>query len=379
MWRVNIKIRHIPPSTSLLTGMITAAMLLTSLGACRSFSGPAAAAHNVTFTFAVTDDSRAAGGAAEKNGVSFVVLNAIATDIADQHVAFVLFPGDMVSGETDSTAALSSMLDTWTAAMAPVYGAGIPVYTTRGNHEYHTPKSGARNRMDPSRATYLAHFSMPPNGPSGEAGLTYSFTWMNAKIIAFDQYAGRKDSFDNTLYAAGSNKGQMMNPWVLDEVNTSSSGVTFVMAHEQIWPSRSHPDCLANDPDSRDALIHALGTHHGAYFAGHDHLYLRGFVTDADGDKVPAFTVGTAGGGNYGYGAFNVAAAGYTGPDAYTVQKSISSGANPVFGYLLVTVYSDNTWSAAFRGFRFNRWNDAADVSLTPISVMDSFKSSDLH
>lgn len=380
------KVFRFRPVIAFSLSMIMCAIIIVSLGGCGSSSG----APTVTMRFAVTDDSRAAGGASAKNnGVATVVMGAIAKDIAAQKVDFVLFPGDMVTGETQDVAALSSMLDTWKTTMAPVYSAGIPVYTTRGNHEYNTTfpvnGNGRQNPADPSRAPYMAHFPMPGNGPTtdaaglSEAGLTYSITYKNAKIIGFDQYAGRTATFNNTLYASGSNKGQMMNPWVIDQINNSTAGVNFVMAHEQIWPTKSHPDCLANDPDSRDALVHALGLHNGTYFAGHDHMYIRGFMTNSSGDKVPAFTVGTAGGGNYDYSTFDVAGAGYTGQDKYTVQKSISDSANPVFGYLLVTVYSDNTWSAEFHGFKFNQWNNAADVSLTPITVMDSFKSSDFH
>jgi len=355
------------------------AIMIAGLGGCASISKSPSVLPSVTFKFAVTNDSRAAGAdAAKNNGVSMVVLDAIAKDIAAQGVDFVLFPGDMVSGETDTSTDLSSMLDTWKATMGPVYNAGIPVYVTRGNHEYNTPASGARNPLDPSHAPFLAHFSMPANGPASESGMTYSFTWKNAKIIAFDQYAGRTDAYNNTLYAPGSNKGQAMNSWVLDQINNSTSGMNFVMAHEQIFPTKSHPDCLANDPDSRDALVHALGTHNGTYLSGHDHMYIRGTMTNAGGDKVPAFTVGTAGAGNYDYAAYDVAKAGYTGSDTYSVQKVFSSRANPIFGYLLITVYSDNTWSGEFRGFQFNHWNDATDVSLTPITVTDSFTSSSM-
>ena len=366
--------------------MIMFAIMMVSNHGCGSSSAP----HAVVFKFAVTDDSRAAGGAAAKNnGVATVVLGAIAKDIATQGVDFVLFPGDMVTGDTQDTTALSSMLDTWKTSMAPVYNAKIPVYTTRGNHEYNTifPANGhgQQNPTDSGRATYLAHFPMPTNGPTSgaagisEVGLTYSFTWKNAKIIGFDQYAGRTTTYNDTLYAPGSNKGQAMNSWVLDQINNSTSGVNFVMSHEQIWPTTSQPDCLANDPDSRDALVHALGTHNGTYLSGHNHMYVRGAMTNAGGDKVPAFTIGTAGGGNYDYAPFDVVKAGYTGPDKYNVQNVLSDSKNPTFGYMVITVYADNTWSAEFRGFQFNHWNNSTDVSLTPISVMDAFKSGDVN
>jgi hypothetical protein len=333
--------------------------------------------HRKEWRFAITDDSRAAGGAAARlNGVSSVIMSAIASDIVAHDVDFVLFPGDMISGEVNDAAVVTSMLETWKAVMAPVYGAGIPVYTVRGNHEYDTGPFGAANPVDPSRTPFLSEFSyLPQNGPGGEKGFTWSFTHKNVKVVGFDEYSNRAASYDSRLYAAGSNHGQAMNPWVLDEINQSKKPINFVIAHEQLWPTTSHPDCLANDPDSRDALVHALGTHNGAYFTGHDHMFVRGYMTNDLGDKVPSLVVGTAGGGNYDYKPFDAVKAGYAGPDRFVVEKTISSSSNPTFGYLLVTVHADDTWSAEFRGLQFLYWNDSTNVSLTPWSVWDTFTS----
>ena len=365
-------------------------------------------APTVSFRFAVTDDSRAAGGGAlspgtsagfgnknlvQDNGVSKLVMATIAQDIvarnAEQKIDFMLFPGDMITGEDQDPTHLSSMMDTWLDTIKPLTTAGIATFTVRGNHEYSPTSSlGAINPADPSLATYRTHFPLTAallspfsvTSISGaENGLTYSFTWKNAKFVAFDQYAGRTAAFDNTKFALnGPNKGQMMNSWVLDQVNNSTAPLNFVMAHEQMWPSTSHKDSMGNDPDSRDALLQALAAKNGTYMAGHDHMYVRGTVMDGT-NKVPAFVVGTGGGGNYDYASYDVVANGYTGKSRYNVQKSVSSSANPTFGYMLVTVYSNNTWSAEFRGFNFNKWNDATNVALTPFTVMDSFRNSDLY
>ncbi|MBF0560278.1 MAG: metallophosphoesterase [Nitrospirae bacterium] len=364
--------------------IILFATMIVGLSGCGSSSAEA----TPVFKFAVFDDSRAASGATgtkngDSNGAAAQIVKTIATDIAAQGVDFVLFPGDMVSGYTDSTT-LSSELDTWKTAMAPVYNANIPVYTTRGNHEYDDLTNGASNPDDPSRATYLAHFVMPTNGPTkngaglSEVGLTYSFTWKGVKFIAFDNYAGRTTSFDNTKYAPGSNKGQMMSSWVLDEINNSTAGLNFVMSHEMMWPTTSHPDCLANDPDDRDALVTALAAKNGTYFAGHNHMWVRGTMSDGKGAKIPAFTIGTGGGGNYDYAVYDVVKQGYTGSSSYSIQQVRASSANPVFGYMLVTVYSDNTWKGEFRAFQYNKWNDATDHSTTAITVWDSFMNTDM-
>ncbi len=363
--------------TAFLTVLVAATMAPTTAQA-QGNGQQAAHSNRPAWKFAVTDDSRAAGSAVVRNnGVSTLALSTIAHDMVSQRIDFVLFPGDMVTGETDDTAALSSMLDTWVATMAPVYNAGIPVYVTRGNHEYNTLDNGAANPRDPSRQTFLEHFRyLPHNGPAGEKGLTWSIYHKNVKIIGFDQYANRTGGYNNTLYAPGSNDGQAMNAWVVGEIQNSHAPLNFVIAHEQIWPTASHPDCLANDPDRRDNLVEALAARNGAYFAGHDHMYVRGTMTNTQSDSVPAFTVGTAGGGNYDYGIFDISSW-YDGPDAYTVQKQISNSSSPTFGYLLVTVYTDNTWSAEFRGFQFDYWHNSANdthaVNVGPISVMDSF------
>ena len=102
-------------------------------------------------------------------------------------------------------------------------------------------------------------------------------------------------------------------------------------------------------------------------------------MTNGSGDKVPSLVVGSAGGGNYNYASFTGASYTYAGPAKYTVQKSIANRTNPTFGYLLVTVYTDNTWSGQFRGFQFKKWNDATDITLTPITVLDSFKNNGLY
>jgi Calcineurin-like phosphoesterase len=368
------------------TRFALAAPLLAALAsACGGSSTPTPApTPTPTFTFAITDDSRAQGGAAAvSNGASVAVISAIAHDIAAARPDMVFFPGDMVTGEVNDAGQLSSELDTWAAAFAAVADAGIPLYTTRGNHEYNPGTNGAVNPIDPSLAPYKAHFPLPTAQatlatPTGaENDLSWSFTYKNVKFIGFDNYANRTSTYDNTLYAPGSNSGQAMSSWVLNEVNSSTAGLVFATSHEMLWPSASHPDCLANDPDSRDALVKALAAHNGVYFSGHDHMLLRGTVANGNA-KVPVMVVGTGGGGNYAYGPPDPTVyTGYTGATTFTDTGHIDNSVNPVFGWVLVTVYSDNTWTASFRGFRFNAWGSATDASFTPITVVDTFKSSD--
>ncbi|MFL5450768.1 MAG: metallophosphoesterase family protein [Myxococcales bacterium] len=358
-----------------LKEFVAKAFLLVLAATILPMAAGAAPGQGQSWKFAVTDDSRAGGSAYwGSNGVSTVVLGAIANDIVKQGVDFVLFPGDMITGEINDSAELSKQLDKWVATMQPVYQAGIPLYVTRGGHEYNPLVHSAANPADPSRETFLAHFDMPKNGPDGEKGLTWSFTHKNAKVVGFDTYANRTDKFDDRLFAPGSNKGQMMNPWVIDEIKKFPAEVNFVIAHEQMWATISHFDTFANDPDSRDALAAVLATHNGTYFAGHDHMYVRGFLQKNNGLRTPIFTVGTAGAGNYDYNFLDVFRAGYPGPYEFVGQMSLAHAAKPVFGYLLVTVNPDGTWSGEFRGSVPPGWG-TADTTMPPFTTMDSFTS----
>jgi hypothetical protein len=73
-------------------------------------------------------------------------------------------------------------------------------------------------------------------------------------------------------------------------------------------------------------------------------------VNSGRGHTVPELIVGTAGRNNYDYSSEVVS--NYTTPDNYTVDKVYSNSTNPYFGYLLVTVYDNNTWTGKFKGFQ---------------------------
>ena len=328
--------------------------------------------------FAVTDDSRGSGGSSfQTNHVSTAALSVIAKAIAEEPgVELVLFPGDMVSGggTAPTAAALASELETWKNAMKPVYDKGIPVYATRGNHEFYAGKPFTTDfSVKPFREIYTKPAgSNPVDGPEGEQGLTFSFTHKNATFIGFDQYANRIKGYSPKLFAPGSNKGQSMNGYVLATLKKSTSSVNFVFAHEMLTSTRTHPDCMANDPDSRDALVAALAEHRGAYLCGHDHIYRRAEVSMGNGTVVEV-TVGTAGGGNYQYGPFDARAAGYTGPCTYKDVVHISDATCPIFGYLVITVHDDNSWTGEFKGFQFPNWANNDASAPTAFSVKDRF------
>ena len=110
-----------------------------------------------------------------------------------------------------------------------------------------------------------------------------------------------------------------MNGWVTAQINNSTSSLNFAFGHEPLFPSKSHSDDKANDPDSRDALVEALSNHHGAYFCGRNtHVLGR----DSIGQKGPdcsELVVGRAGGRNYNYAPFDATV--YRGPDTFTSRQ----------------------------------------------------------
>jgi hypothetical protein len=250
--------------------------------------------------------------------------------------------------------------------MMPLTNAGIPVYTLRGNHEDDSDMMPANYEL------FLEKFPLK-DVTSPDGGFTYSFTHKNAEFIGFDQFINQSGDFNLTLFALHSNQGQMMNRWVTNQINSSISPLNFGFAHEMLFPSESHPDCMANDPDSRDALVAALGTHHGTYLCGHDHMYLRGTASDGNGHTVPELVVGTAGGGNYDYSPIN--ASGYTGPDTFTADKNYGDENRPYFGYLLVTVNDDNSWAGEFKAFQYDTYEEGKPHNAGPIQTMDRFRT----
>jgi 3',5'-cyclic AMP phosphodiesterase CpdA len=220
---------------------------------------------------------------AETLDVAANTLEFLARDIKNQDVDLVIFPGDLMAGSAN-VRDYKEAVDSWKAMMKPLYDAGIPIYVVRGNHD-------AEQIMSANSDLWLYEFPVLKGLPSPDGGFTYSFEHKNARFIGFDNYINHP--------------GRMMNSWVTTQINDSTSPLDFAFGHEPLFPHSYDIDngrpksSMANDPKSRDALISALGAHHGAYFAGHEHLYLRANVSDGRGHTVHELIVGTAGRNNY--------------------------------------------------------------------------------
>jgi hypothetical protein len=229
------------------------------------------AAAAAPWRFIVVGDSRG-----DDNGVNTAILSEIADRIVAEQPAFVLFPGDLVEGYTDTEGQISQ-LTTWRTTMQPVYEAGIRVLAVRGNHE-------ATASADAWNAIFVGPYAMPANGPEGEANLTYSLAYRNAFVAGLDLYSSELHRLNQT--------------WLDDQLRGNTRPHVFVFGHEPAFKA-GHEDCLDADPAERDAFWAGIAGAGGrAYLCGHDHFYDHARIDNLDGNPdndLHQLIVGTGG------------------------------------------------------------------------------------
>jgi predicted phosphodiesterase len=262
----------------------------------------AGAARAEAWKFVVFGDTR---GSSEDEAVNSAVLGELANAAVSEGAKFILVPGDLVySGSASAFAA-------WRSAMQPAYDAGIGVYPIRGNHDVEGDGAwGAAFGAD-----------LPGNGPAGEEGMTWSFTYRNALVIGLDEYSGHDHRVPQAwLDAQLAANDPNLHPHV------------FVFGHEPAFKVE-HADCLGSYPDDRNAFWSSIAAAGGrSYFAGHDHFYDHARLDDGDGDAnndLHQFVVGTGGAPFYSGGA-------YDGDNGPWTPAGISHDAE--YGYLLVEI-----------------------------------------
>lgn len=249
-----------------LRSAVVFSLALASIAAAISFTSLSA---QTTIRFIVSGDSRGVD-----NGVNAEILNEIAEATIAEGAEFVLFPGDLVTGSTDS-ATLESQLVTWRDIMQPVYDAGIGVYPCRGNHDI--GNLGAWNHV------FSGAYALPANGPSGEENITFSFTHGNAFVVGLDEYVSIH---------------RINQAWLDDQFALNTQPHVFCFGHEPAFSVR-HTDCLDDYPNERNVFWSSIASEGGRmYFAGHDHFYNHARIDDGDGvlsNDLHQYVVGTAG------------------------------------------------------------------------------------
>lgn len=219
------------------------ALLIIFFGVSNTYSAP--------FNFIVMADSRGSN-----NGVNDAVLSRIVDLVLLEYAEFLLFPGDLVTGDSmDST--LTSQLYHWRDVMEPIYASdmyGEKLYAGPGNHEI---------RHSGSEAVWQSVFSdLPFNGPTGEIYMTYSFDYQNSHFIML-----------NTDRAGLSHT--INYDWLADDLASTSAEHIFVFGHEPAFPVGPHlRSSLDVYPVQRNAFWQLLSDYNvEIYFAGHEHLY----------------------------------------------------------------------------------------------------------
>jgi hypothetical protein len=290
--------------------------------------------------FIVTCDSRGLD-----NGIQQTILSELVTEIINQHVDFLLFPGDLVSGyDSVGPAGFEAELREWVDIMEPVYNAGIGVYVSRGNHEIMDVWGySIRPDIDPddNNATrWLNVFGndlyprqkLPDNGPASEKYMTYAVTHKNAFIVSLDQYAGINHD----------DVHKVNQKWLDAQLAANTKPHIFIAGHEPAFRAL-HSDCLDNMPAERDAFWASIRNAGGrTYFTGHDHFYDHARIDDGDGNPdndVHQYIIATAGAPLYTWSGP------YAGDNSHYTVEQLYHAEN--YGYVLVEVDGLNvtlTW-----------------------------------
>jgi hypothetical protein len=238
-----------------------------------------------------------------ETGINTNILGELASAVAQERPAFVLFCGDCTY-----LPSLTS-LSLWTNLMAPVYAAGIPVFPTVGNHE----------AADLPAFTNFFGPMLPDNGPLGENRSTYFIAHSNALVLVLNEYAPGNDYRVN-------------QPWVDAVLATNSRPHVFAVGHMPAFKLQ-HPDCLGSFPAERNLLWNALSNAKcRIYFCGHDHFYDHCRLDDGDGNPnndLHQITVGTGGAPLY-------LDASYDGTNGWWIPQRLYHEMQ--YGYVTVTI-----------------------------------------
>jgi hypothetical protein len=203
------------------------------------------------------------------NQINDAILAELVQAITNERPAFVLFGGDMVNSPLKGTT------EAWLELMAPVYGAGIPVFPAMGNHDADAVFEIKR----------LLGPGLPDNGPEGETDQTYAATYDNALVLVPNSF-----SYTNRL--------RVNQKWVDAVLATNTQPHVFVMSHAPAFKV-FHIDCLGAYPQERnDFWLSLKRANCRMYFAGHDHFYDHARIDDWDGNPdndIHQFVLGTGG------------------------------------------------------------------------------------
>lgn len=298
------------------------------------------AAYAESFNFAVFGDTRTnSTSTGDSTGVNTAAVTAIAKDIANnRNCAFALIVGDLVLGESGTApptldTQFQSFKDTASATaaglkLAGASGSGVAYYPVRGNHDESNTKYGT----DVLQAWRSKFDTLPQNGPTDELGLTYSFTYGNALVLAVDEYIGTNHTVNSQTW--------------IDQQLAGNTQHVFVFGHDPAYRA-SHSDCLADNVSNRDAFLTSLYNAGGKiYFCGHDHMTALARVYAGGTQDFYQLIIGGGGAPLVNFnGAYNSGT--HSGDYSATNLYHDSDTANSIpfhYAYAVVTIDSDLIW-----------------------------------
>lgn len=223
--------------------------------------------------------------------VAVGIINQVNAQFIQSGVKFVVQVGDLVDSEGTSAGNINYRA----AAAQPLYDAGIGFFPLRGNHEASTVAAQKVQQLFPQtqgngpNVFGATDFSSPPNSgsTSGLTGLSYAFTYENARFVVLDQF----NHADNTgTGSTNQNDNNIANQqsWINSALDAKpADGHAFVFSHKQLVGG-NHTDTLFRSVSSnaakQDAFITSLDQHDVGYlFTGHDHMHDRSVVYTTDG------------------------------------------------------------------------------------------------
>ena len=238
------------------------------------------------FKFAAMSDSRG-----DYAGVNQPVLSALINHLVkvNPDTKFLVFPGDLVSGNKHSADTTKKQLEYWKKTMAPIYTDSNMVWpkiwVSDGNHEIQNSKD---------EGLFKEEFqNVFMNGPDDEKGLTYSFDYDKVHFVFITTNRWNYSEADE----GGNSDWHYVKhlDWLNNDLKSAikrGDKYLFVMSHETAFPIGGHlKDGLPNlgnhltlPLDStrkwyliqRDKFWKILSENKvTAYICGHEHLYAR--------------------------------------------------------------------------------------------------------
>jgi hypothetical protein len=243
------------------------------------------------------------------HGINRPVLVDVAKALKAEGVDLVLDVGDLatkhiveINGRTPDEL-LTEELTEW-GSIWNLNSGNLPIFPVRGNQEVLVPgvwKTWIKTMPGIGEIAW--------NGPAGEEGLTFSFTYKNCLIVGIDQYM-----------PPATGDVHLVTPnalaWLNDVLKAPNKPFKFVYGHTpafEVWNAKKGAfvevkDGLANPLTlfsydyngfnymaMRDLFWDLVGENGATYYCGHDHLYARALAYDSQGNWVRQVIMGNGG------------------------------------------------------------------------------------